>query len=77
MIVPQDAVEDDGVAVRPEGKVGRCEAVAVELGVLDKDGLVASDRVVCRHIQLPRRQVVDTFFNGFQEIRLSFFVSGG
>jgi hypothetical protein len=61
VIVPQDAVEDDGVAKRTEGQVGGCEAMTVELGVLDKDGSVGGDRLVCRHIQLPRRQVVDTF----------------
>ena len=64
MIVPQDAVEDDRVSVGAEGKISRCKAMAVELGVLDKDGLVGGDRIVCRHIPLPRRQVVDTFFDG-------------
>ena len=56
MIPAEDGVEDDGVAIRPEGEVGRGEAVTVEVGVLDEDGLVAGDRIVTRDVQLPGRR---------------------
>ena len=42
----QNLIEDDRVAVRPHTQVGRVKAMAVEVGVLDENGVIIVDGIV-------------------------------
>lgn len=65
MRITENGIEDNGVSIRAKGEVRAGEAMGVEIGVLDEDGLVGGDRIVLQDIQLAGRKIVDEVFDPF------------
>jgi hypothetical protein len=63
MRIAENGIQDDNIAIGTEGKISARKTVAVMIGVLDKEGLIACDRIVSSDVEPPSRKIVDSLFD--------------